>query len=91
MKRIITAIAIFFCFCTLVGAQTDITRETLVAEGDSVKVSFSVDSERGVPKRRKEVIMPYIYNGRDTLFLFLLCLDSCLCFFLCLKLSLLLL
>ena len=68
MKRIITAIAIFFCFCTLVGAQTDITRETLVAEGDSVKVSFSVDSERGVPKRRKEVIMPYIYNGRDTLF-----------------------
>ena len=50
------------------GAQTDITRETLVAEGDSVKVSFSVDSERGVPKRRKEVIMPYIYNGRDTLF-----------------------
>lgn len=68
MKRIITTIAIFFCFCTLVGAQTDITRETLVAEGDSVKVSFSVDSERGVPKRRKEVIMPYIYNGRDTLF-----------------------
>lgn len=68
MKRIITAIAIFFCFCTLVGAQTDITRETLVAEGDSVKVSFSVDSEKGVPKRRKEVIMPYIYNGRDTLF-----------------------
>ena len=68
MKRIITAIAMFFCFCTLVGAQTDITRETLVAEGDSVKVSFSVDSERGVPKRRKEVIMPYIYNGRDTLF-----------------------
>ena len=68
MKRIITAIAIFFCFCTLVGAQTDITREILVAEGDSVKVSFSVDSERGVPKRRKEVIMPYIYNGRDTLF-----------------------
>lgn len=68
MKRIITAIAIFFCFCTLVGAQTDITRETLVAEGDSVKVSFYVDSERGVPKRRKEVIMPYIYNGRDTLF-----------------------
>ena len=68
MKRIITAIAIFFCFCTLVGAQTDITKETLVAEGDSVKVSFSVDSERGVPKRRKEVIMPYIYNGRDTLF-----------------------
>ena len=52
MKRIITAIAIFFCFCTLVGAQTDITREILVAEGDSVKVSFSVDSERGVPKRR---------------------------------------
>lgn len=68
MKRIITTIAIFFCFCTLVGAQTDITRETLVAEEDSVKVSFSVDSERGVPKRRKEVIMPYIYNGRDTLF-----------------------
>ena len=68
MKRIITAIVIFFCFCTLVGAQTDITRETLVAEGDSVKVSFSVDSEKGVPKRRKEVIMPYIYNGRDTLF-----------------------
>ncbi len=68
MKRIITAIAIFFCFCTLVVAQTDITRETLVAEGDSVKVSFSVDSEKGVPKRRKEVIMPYIYNGRDTLF-----------------------
>ena len=58
MKRIITAIAIFFCFCTLVGAQTDITRETLVAEGDSVKVSFSVDSERGVPKRRNHVHSP---------------------------------
>lgn len=68
MKRVFITIVIFFCFCGLMNAQTDISGEALVTVGDSVKVSFSVDSEKGVPKRRKEVIMPYIYNGGDTLF-----------------------
>lgn len=68
MDRNIIISIIFFCICGAVNAQTDIRNEILNVEGDSVRVSFSVDSERGVPKRRKEVIMPYIYNGSDTLF-----------------------
>lgn len=68
MNRNAILTLIFFCICGFMNAQTYIFDERMAVEGDSVKVSFSVDSHRGVPKRRKEVIMPYIYNGKDTLF-----------------------
>lgn len=67
MKRIlITAIAVC-CFGALAGAQTKIYNEAVSHEGDFITLSFKVDADKGVPLRYKEVIMPYIYNGNDTL------------------------
>ena len=67
MKRIIVLSALVFCFFGLLNAQTRVFDKEVAREKDSVKVSFKVDAQKGVPIRHKEVIMPYIYNGRDTL------------------------
>ena len=33
-------------------------------------MSFDIDTDvKGIPSRRKEVIIPYIYNGKDTVYL----------------------
>ena len=53
----------------LLNAQTRISNESLMVEGDSVQVSFTVSPDKTVPSRYKEVIMPYIFNGKDTLML----------------------
>ena len=53
----------------LLNAQTKISNESLKVEGDSVQVSFTVSPNKAVPSRYKEVIMPYIFNGKDTLVL----------------------
>ena len=67
MKKIIVLSSLIFCFSGLLNAQTRVFDKQVVREKDSVKVSFKVDAQKGVPTRHKEVIMPYIYNGRDTL------------------------
>ena len=67
MNRIIVLSASIFCFFGLLNAQTRVFDKQVVREKDSVKVSFKVDSQKGVPTRHKEVIMPYIHNGGDTL------------------------
>ena len=53
----------------LLNAQTKISNESLKVEGDSVQVSFTVSPNKAVPSRYKEVILPYIFNGKDTLML----------------------
>lgn len=53
----------------LLNAQTKISNESLKVEGDSVQVSFTVSADKAVPSRYKEIIMPYIFNGKDTLML----------------------
>ena len=52
------------------GAQSVIVNESLVHDGINAIVTFDIDTEGSdLPSNRKEVIMPYIYNGRDTVWL----------------------
>ena len=70
MKKIMTIAAFLTVFCMKINAQTVITNESLTHDGAVVTVSFDVDTDvRGLPKNRKEVLMPYIYNGKDTLWM----------------------
>ena len=68
MKKILTTAMILFGAYMMTNAQTVITNESLTHDGTVVTVSFDVDTDvKGLPSNRKEVIMPYIYNGKDTL------------------------
>lgn len=56
--------------CAASHAQTIIGEESMTSDGKNVTVSFVVDTDAdGVPRNRKEVIMPFIYNEADTLWL----------------------
>ena len=57
------------CVSALLNAQTRISDENLRVDGDSVEVSFMVSPDKSVPSRYKEIIVPYIFNGKDTLVL----------------------
>lgn len=69
MKKIL-AVAMFIMGATLMmNAQTVITNESLTHDGTLVTVAFDVDTDvKGLPSNRKEVLLPYIYNGKDTLY-----------------------
>lgn len=70
MKRTIFIIAMIFGFAAALGAQSKITDDKIERKGDYVVVSFDVRTEdNSIPRNRKEVILPYLYNGKDTLFL----------------------
>ena len=69
MKKI-SAIAIMILgFGYFAGAQTVIKNEILTKDSDNVTVSFDIETDvKGLPSRRKEIISPYLYNGKDTVF-----------------------
>ena len=68
MKKIFIVAAVLFGMANIVDAQTVITNESLTHDGAVVTVSFDVDTDvKDLPSNRKEVIMPYIYSGKDTL------------------------
>ena len=68
-KAILTAIAIFG-MSIICGAQSRITEENLVHDGKDAIVTFKIETDdNSIPANRKEVIMPYIYNGKDTVWL----------------------
>lgn len=70
MKKIFTAIVLVVAAFSVADAQTTISNESLTQDGKTVTVSFDVDTDvRGLPSRRKEVLIPYIYNGKDTLWM----------------------
>ena len=70
MKKIMFMIALALGFAEILDAQSKIENDTLVQDGDYVVVSFDVTTEdNSIPKNRKEVILPYLYNGKDTLYL----------------------
>lgn len=70
MKKILTAAMILFGASLMTDAQTVITNESMTHDGTVVTVSFDVDTDvKGLPSNRKEVLLPYIYNGKDTLWL----------------------
>ena len=70
MKKILATAAVLFGIANMSEAQTVITNENLTHDGSVVTVSFEVDTDvKDLPSNRKEVIMPYIYNGKDTLWM----------------------
>ena len=70
MKKTIIFVLAAFGMSLIAGAQSQITNQTLVQEGKKAVVSFDIEtSDNSIPSKRKEVIMPYIYNGADTLWL----------------------
>lgn len=63
-------IALMILAGSTLDAQTIISNESLTHDGTDVTVSFDIDTDvKGIPSRRKEVIIPYIYNGKDTVYL----------------------
>lgn len=70
MKKIFATALVIFGTYMMMDAQTVITNESMTHDGTSVTVSFDVDTDvKDLPANRKEVIIPYIYNGKDTLYL----------------------
>ncbi len=70
MKKAILIAATIFGMCMTAGAQSRITNQTLVHDGKEAIVTFDIETDgNSIPSKRKEVIMPYIYNGKDTLWL----------------------
>ncbi len=70
MKKIMATAALVLGFSGMLGAQSKITNDKIEQSGDNVVVTFEVQTEdNSIPQNRKEVIIPYLYNGKDTLYL----------------------
>lgn len=70
MKKVFAIAAVIFGTYAMAQAQTIITGESMTHDGTDVTVTFDIDTDvKGLPKNRKEIIMPYIYNGKDTLYM----------------------
>lgn len=70
MKKVIFIMAMVFGTAFTLGAQSKITNDKIEQNGDFVVVTFNVETEdNSIPANRKEVILPYLYNGKDTLYL----------------------
>ncbi len=70
MKKIIAATMMAFGVSLAAHAQALITNETMTRVQRDVTITFDVDTEAGhVSSKKKEVIVPFIYNGADTLWL----------------------
>ena len=70
MKKVIFIMAMVFVTAFTLGAQSKITNDKIEQNGDFVVVTFNVETEdNSIPANRKEVILPYLYNGKDTLYL----------------------
>ena len=69
MKKIFFTLVLALGFGSTIDAQTVISNEKMTQDGINVTVSFDIDTDvKGLPSRRKEVITPYLYNGKDTLY-----------------------
>ena len=70
MKKIFAIAVLMAGMAAVTEAQTVIRNENMTHDGKNVTVTFEVDTDKSdIPSRRKEVVLPYIYNGKDTLFL----------------------
>lgn len=70
MKKLFAAVMMTFGAVLLSDAQTVISNESLTHDGTNVTVTFDIDTDvKDLPSNRKEVIMPYIYNGKDTIYM----------------------
>ena len=69
MKKILLIAALILGFGYFAGAQTEIKNRNITKDSDMVTVSFDIETDvKGLPSRRKEVLTPYLYKGKDTLF-----------------------
>ena len=68
MRKSIVFIYFLLCLSGLLDAQTRVFDKKIEVRGDSVHISFRTGAEKDVPLRYKEIILPYISNGNDTLF-----------------------
>ena len=70
MKKSIIFSAMMLVFSSVLSAQTVISSQSLTENGARVVVSFEVETDvKSIPANRKEIIMPFIYNAKDTLWL----------------------
>ena len=70
MKKTITIFLMAFGLAAVSAAQSKITDNALTQDGQNAIVTFKVNTDdNSIPSKRKEVIMPYIYNGKDTVWL----------------------
>ena len=70
MKKLLASIVVLCGFAAVSPAQTQIRGEKISHDGTNVTVTFEIDTDKAeIPSRRKEVLLPYLYNGKDTLFL----------------------
>lgn len=70
MKKAITIFVMMFALSAVAAAQSKITENTLTQDGRNAIVTFKVHTDdNSIPSKRKEIIMPYIYNGKDTVWL----------------------
>ena len=70
MKKTIILSALMLVFSAAMNAQTVISSQSLTEDGERVVVSFEVQTDvKSIPANRKEIIMPFIYNAKDTLWL----------------------
>ena len=70
MKKMMVMAALVLGFSGLLSAQSKISNDKIERSGDHVVVTFEVQTEdNSIPRNRKEVILPYLFNGKDTLFL----------------------
>ena len=70
MEKAIIFVLTVFGMSMVAGAQSVIVNESLTHDGTRAIVTFDIESDgSSLPSNRKEVIMPYIYNGRDTVWL----------------------
>ena len=70
MKKIFASFVMICGLSSIAGAQTDISNEKISQDEGKVTVSFDLDTDNAdIPTRRKEVILPFLHNEKDTLFL----------------------
>lgn len=70
MKKVLAMAAVIFGTYMMAQAQTIISNESMTHDGTDVTVTFDIDTDvKDLPKNRKEIIMPYIYNEKDTVYL----------------------
>ena len=70
MKKSIIIAALMSAFSVMASAQTVISNQSLVEDGERIVVSFDVETDvKSIPANRKEILMPFVYNQKDTIWL----------------------
>ena len=70
MKKYFATILMVLGISNVLNAQTVISNENMTHDDHDAIVTFEVDTDNtNIPHQRKEVILPYIYNKKDTVYL----------------------